>query len=166
MNGGKPNIFGYEILTVLSGSMEPGIPTGSIIGVKPVTDRSNLQVGDVVTFRASERADMLITHRIIEIQGEGNSLSFITQGDNNDSPDTEPVTANNIVAKYENIMIPYIGYVFAYSKTKMGIIFMMIVPGAILVLSQIINVWRMIAKMDDEEKPTSEESEEIHPATP
>lgn len=89
MNGGKPHIFGYEMLTVLSGSMEPGIPTGSVIGVKPVEDTASLQVGDVITFKANASSDMLITHRIIEVQGEGNSLQFITRGDNNDARDPD-----------------------------------------------------------------------------
>lgn len=149
MNGGKPHIFGYEMLTVLSGSMEPGIPTGSVIGVKPVEDTASLQVGDVITFKANASSDMLITHRIIEVQGEGNSLQFITRGDNNDARDPDPVLASNVVAKYENIVIPYIGYLFSFSKTKLGIILLMIFPGAILILSQIISVIRMIVKMDD-----------------
>lgn len=158
-NGGKPNIMGVEFLTVLSGSMEPGIPTGSIIGVKPVDDPSTLQVGDVITFKASDSGDMLITHRIIEIVQEGNSIKFITQGDNNDAPDPDPVLASQVVAKYQKIVIPYLGYLFSYANTKTGIVLLMIVPGAILILSQLISVWKMIANMDDgDEKKKSEES--------
>ncbi len=37
-SGGEPQFFGYQIKTVLSGSMEPGIQTGSIIAVKPGGD--------------------------------------------------------------------------------------------------------------------------------
>lgn len=32
---GEPQVFGYQLKTVLSGSMEPEIKTGSIIAVKP-----------------------------------------------------------------------------------------------------------------------------------
>ena len=35
-SGGEPAFNGYQLKTVLSGSMEPGIQTGSIIAVKPV----------------------------------------------------------------------------------------------------------------------------------
>ena len=34
VSGGEPQLFGYQLKTVLSGSMEPGIQTGSIIAVK------------------------------------------------------------------------------------------------------------------------------------
>ncbi|MYL61568.1 S26 family signal peptidase, partial [Virgibacillus halodenitrificans] len=33
LSGGEPQVFGYQLKTVLSGSMEPGIQTGSIIAV-------------------------------------------------------------------------------------------------------------------------------------
>src|SRR5690625_1226001 len=40
---GDPKVFGHQMKTVLSGSMEPGIQTGSIIAVKPVGDGNNLK---------------------------------------------------------------------------------------------------------------------------
>lgn len=156
VNGGKPSILGYELLTVLSGSMEPKIPTGSIIAVKPIENPRDLKVGDVITFKPSDSAQFLITHRIIGIEEEGSLLSFITQGDNNNTPDPEPIPASNVVAKYENIMIPFLGYLFSFASTKLGIILLIIIPGVILVLSQLVNVWKLFAKMDDEENPTEE----------
>src|SRR5690625_7060455 len=65
LSGGEPQVFGHQMKTVLSGSMEPGIQTGSIIAVKPVSDGNNLNKNDVITFK--EDADTLITHRIIEV---------------------------------------------------------------------------------------------------
>jgi len=157
INGGRPNLFGYEILTVLSGSMEPKIQTGSLIAVKPVADLNSLHVGDVITYQSPDNPDMLITHRIVEVREANGEISFITKGDNNDSPDIAPVPSTHVVAKYQNISIPYLGYILSFSKTKPGIILMMIIPGVILVVSQLINIWRIFSSMEEKK----EEKEEI-----
>lgn len=157
INGGRPNLFGYEILTVLSGSMEPNIQTGSLIAVKPVANLNSLQVGDVITYQSPDNPDMLITHRIVEVRKANGEISFITKGDNNDSPDIAPVPSAYVVAKYQNISIPYLGYILSFSKTQPGIILMMIIPGVILVVSQLIHIWRIFSSMEEKK----EEREEI-----
>ena len=60
-------IFGYQIYTVMSGSMEPVYHVGSLIYVKEV-DTDTLEKGDVITFMADE--DTVVTHRIDEIVHE------------------------------------------------------------------------------------------------
>ena len=50
-SGGEPQLFGYQLKTVLSGSMEPGIQTGSIITVKSAVDKTIFKEGDVITFQ-------------------------------------------------------------------------------------------------------------------
>lgn len=52
-SGGEPNFLGYQLKTVLSGSMEPTFKTGSIIAVKPLSNTKNLKVKDVITFFAA-----------------------------------------------------------------------------------------------------------------
>ena len=47
---GKWNVFGYQIKTVLSGSMEPAFQTGSIIVIESKEDRTQFQIGDIITF--------------------------------------------------------------------------------------------------------------------
>ena len=54
ISGGEPQLFGYQLKTVLSGSMEPGIQTGSIIAVKLAEDKTNFKEGDVITFQEEE----------------------------------------------------------------------------------------------------------------
>ncbi|MBP0725112.1 signal peptidase I [Bacillus sp. RG28] len=152
INGGQPKIFGNELLTVLSGSMEPTFMTGSVIAVKPVTDPKTLKVGDVVTYKTINDPNMKITHRIKEIKTENGQLSFITKGDNNDSQDPKPIPQANIVDKYSNFTIPYLGYIIAFSKTKMGIISLMIVPGIAIFLWQMISLFLSIIKLDKKEE--------------
>ena len=44
-SGGEPNFLGYQLKTVLSGSMEPTFMTGSIIAVKPVENAAEFKKG-------------------------------------------------------------------------------------------------------------------------
>lgn len=151
------NIFGIEVLTVLSGSMEPGIKTGSIIIGKTVTEnKESFTVGDVITYKSLEDPNVLITHRIVEVEQRGSQIHYVTKGDNNDVIDPAAIPAENVVALYSNITIPLLGYIFTFASSKIGIILLLIVPGVIILITQAISVWRTIVNMDEEqeEKPT------------
>ncbi|MDN3016813.1 signal peptidase I [Paenibacillus sp. BSR1-1] len=148
INGGTPKVFGYEIMTVLSGSMEPGIKTGSIIAVKPVSAPTNFKKGDVITFKAADNPNTLITHRIIDVQKVDTTVQYITKGDNNDSKDPSPVTAGNVVAEYKGFTIPIIGKIMAFIQSKTGAIYLLIVPGVLMVLWSVFSIWRAISKIE------------------
>lgn len=124
--GEQPNVFGYELKTVLSGSMEPVLQTGSVIVVRQTDHEEKFKKGDVVTFQTKER--MLVTHRIIEVDGN----EYITKGDNNNGADINPVHEQNIVGKFAGITIPYAGYVMNFANSKSGSTFMLIIPGFLL----------------------------------
>lgn len=138
--GEEPSLFGYQLKAVLSGSMEPEIQTGSIISIKPVDDPTRFKKGDVITFRT--RDDTLITHRIIEVKGDGQQ--YITQGDGNNGPDVEPVLAENIVGEYTGFNVPYIGYVLQYANSKQGAVLLLILPGLLLLGYAIVTIWRTL----------------------
>lgn len=124
--GDQPNVFGYELKTVLSGSMEPNLQTGSIIVVRQTNDAEHYEEGDIVTFQTEER--VLVTHRIVEVEGN----QYITKGDNNDGVDLNPVHELNIIAKYTGITIPYLGYVISLVNSRVGSTFMLLIPGILL----------------------------------
>ena len=80
--------FGYGILKVKSGSMEPTILTGSIIIIKK---QENYEIGEIITYKVQDK--YLITHRIIEKYENG----FFCKGDNNNIQDEEIVKENQIL---------------------------------------------------------------------
>lgn len=88
-------LFGINMYTVLSGSMEPEYPVGSLIYVKE-TPADQLQVGDVITFKLT--GEVTATHRIIEILDD-DGVSFRTKGDANEDPDNSPVKSNEVIGK-------------------------------------------------------------------
>ena len=104
-----PKIAGATPLTVLTNSMEPGLPPGTLIIVKPV-DPDDIQIGDVVTYQIQSGKPGVITHRVIGIDALGAEKRFIFQGDNNGAPDTELVRAVQIQGRLW-YSVPYAGFV-------------------------------------------------------
>lgn len=108
-----PLVLGWVPLTVLSGSMEPTVPTGSQVVVEPLEgedDAAGLSTGDVVTFMPHPDDPTLVTHRIVGVAVDGGGhRSFTTRGDSNAVPDADPVTATQLraVMKYH---VPWAGY--------------------------------------------------------
>ena len=145
-SGGEPNFLGYQLKTVLSGSMEPTFMTGSVIAVKPLEKTENLKKDDIITFKESE--EKLITHRIIEVMKSGEQTLYITKGDNNRSKDSNPVIAQNVVAKYSGFTIPYIGYFLDYAKSKTGSALLLILPGLLLLAYSGISIFKAIKEID------------------
>jgi signal peptidase len=91
---------GYRPFVVLSGSMEPSMPTGSLVLTKSV-DPETVRVGDVITFRlesGSFQTDSA-THRVAAIEQGPGGLIFITKGDANQAPDPLPVPASALVGR-------------------------------------------------------------------
>lgn len=144
-SGGEPQIFGYQFKTVLSGSMEPGIKTGSIIAVKLAEDKTDFKKGDVITFQAEE--DILITHRITEVVNSGDSVLYRTKGDNNNAEDMNPVLSENVVAKYTDFTVPYVGYFINFSQSKNGAL-LLLIPGFLLLIYSAITIWKVLSVIE------------------
>ena len=62
-----PRLFGCQIYTVVSGSMEPAIPTGSIVYVKSV-EASEIDKDEVIAFYSDSDTGGIITDRVVKNQ--------------------------------------------------------------------------------------------------
>lgn len=157
-SGGEPNVLGYQLKTVLSGSMEPAFKTGSVIAVKPLDpeDKSKLKTGSVITFMESE--DKLITHRIQKVVKNGSQVSYITKGDNNDGEDLNPVLPENVMAEYTGVTVPYAGYLIHYATTKAGSALILIIPGILLMIYAAYTITLAMREMDAASKTGNENS--------
>ena len=98
--------------TVLTSSMTPSYPAGTLVIVKPA-DVKQIRIGDVVTYQIASNQPAVVTHRVIQIveptTADG-TVSFITKGDANSLPDAKPVKPVQVrgVVWYA---VPYIGWV-------------------------------------------------------
>lgn len=136
------SIFGVKLFVVKSGSMEPTIKTGSVVINKSQDYYFN---NDIITFKNKDKPLETTTHRVIDKAYEDPAFLFITQGDANNSPDTEKVTQDRIVGKVV-FSIPYIGYIVSFTRTLPGLIILIIIPATIIVYDELLNIKREIAK--------------------
>ena len=79
-------------LAVATGSMEPAIGVGDAVVIGR-TNAETLQVGQVIAYRLDGQ---IVVHRITERTETANGPVFRTQGDHNNAPDLQAVTADKI----------------------------------------------------------------------
>lgn len=105
-----PRLTGSTAYTVLTGSMEPTMPPGTLIVVKP-TPNDELSTGDVITFQPESGDPAVVTHRIdgIYYTGEG-ERRIHTKGDNNPISDSWSLVPEQIHGKVI-YSVPYLGRV-------------------------------------------------------
>lgn len=132
------NIVRYDVLAVLSGSMEPNIQTGSIIFIDKHVDGNDIGIGDIITYETQD--NVVVTHRIIE----ANDNEYITKGDANDGADLQPVLPENIIGKYTNVTIPYVGYILGFISSVQGVLLFTIIPGILLLFNSFYCFWKVM----------------------
>lgn len=104
-----PAVSGSTPMTILTGSMQPTYPPGTLIIVQPI-DAESIVIGDPITYQIESGKPEVITHRVIEVRSESNgSTSFITKGDNNDEADPKPVIPDQVKGTVW-YSVPLIGY--------------------------------------------------------
>lgn len=139
-------LIGFQVFAVLSGSMEPVYPTGSLIYVQSV-DPFELEAGDDITFLLDQ--DTVATHRIIEVVPDENDptvVRFRTQGVANDVPDGSLVHYRNVIGS-PVFSIPMLGYLASYIQNPPGT-YVAISAGAILLV--LVFLPDVFAKDEDE----------------
>ncbi|MHC2997786.1 hypothetical protein OB08_00170 [Microbacterium sp. HJ5] len=105
-----PFVTGSKPYTVLTGSMAPQYPPGTLVVVKPAgIDEINLR--DVITYQLESGRPEVVTHRVVAVgaAADGEPL-LITRGDANDADDPDPVREVQIVGKLW-YSVPYIGWI-------------------------------------------------------
>ena len=107
-----PLVTGWVRLTVLTGSMSPGMPPGSLAVVQRIGEDQvdRLKVGDVITFMPKANSDQVVTHRVTGIEQENGKPVFTTKGDANSAADPTPVRSYQVRAKLRYSM-PLAGFV-------------------------------------------------------
>lgn len=142
-----PILLGYRPLVVLSGSMEPTYPVGSIIYYHDCTFEE-IEAGDPITFYAG---NSLVTHRAAKVDEV--SRTVVTKGDNNTSEDPVPVAETEIAGIAADFAIPFAGYFVTYGKNPIAIASMVIILLLNYVLEGIVSRQKE-GKENNEQKDT------------
>ena len=108
-----PRLWGYKIYNVVSGSMEPEIPIGSIVYVEPARLEEIAEV-DIIAFHSG---DSIVVHRVVRnkvVEGE-----FITKGDANAEEDMNSVPYVSVVGRIK-AHYPLLGRMLALYTSNVG----------------------------------------------
>ena len=100
-----PRWMGYEVYTVISGSMEPEIPVGRLVFIGEAQP-PEVEAGDVIAYYGGPDSNAVITHRVVEnrvIMGE-----FITKGDANEEQDRNPIDYGEFIGRVK-YCVPKLG---------------------------------------------------------
>lgn len=162
-------LFGNRSLIVRSGSMEPAVSTGDLVVVRP--EAAPYSVGDVIAFRGQKEVDLITTHRVAEIvQGE-EGLRYITKGDANEESDEVFVMPEQVLGSVK-LVLPWVGKVLAFGKTKTGFISFVIIPALAVIMSEAFTLlrearqrWRQRHTVEEDEPPQPE-TETVEETTP
>jgi signal peptidase I len=112
-----PIVNGIQSFVVLTGSMNPSIPVGSIIYTIP---SSIYKVGDVITFKDNS---LTVTHRVVDVTKEG----YKTRGDANTAIDSKVVTKEQIIGK-RVFSVQNAGKLILAMKAPQGFIAFLVIP--------------------------------------
>ena len=127
-----PRLFGYHIYSVVSGSMEPAISTGSLVYIGE-TEPKDVSEGEVIAFYGARDSASIITHRVVEnrvVMGE-----LITKGDANEKEDLRPVPYGNVIGEV-TWSLPGAGRIAERMTSREG----KVLAGGIVVLAVLLQV--------------------------
>lgn len=84
-----PRVAGATPYTVMTGSMEPDMPPGTLVVTKP-TPVEQIGTGEVVTYQLASGRPQVVTHRVVAVGVNAAGEHVLrTQGDANTTPDAE-----------------------------------------------------------------------------
>lgn len=127
-----PRAVGGTAYTVLTSSMRPTMPPGTLVITRSV-DPAAVAVGDAITYQIESGKPAVVTHRVTAVRyAASGELSFVTQGDNNPSPDRSPVRPVQVRGEVW-YAVPYAGFVNnALTASRRATVIGVVVGGLVL----------------------------------
>lgn len=133
-------ISGIRSFVVLTGSMTPTIPVGSVTYTQSSQAYNN---GDIVAF--TTKSGQTVTHRIVEIVNKPEGMFYQTKGDANNIVDSELIPQKNINGKVV-FSIPFVGRFINFLKTPLGFTSLIVLPAFAFISFEIFSIKRELEK--------------------
>lgn len=153
--GQVPQVLGYSVFRVMTGSMEPEIREDSLLVVQK-TPPEDIAPGDVISFFSPDPMleGAVNTHRVVRIERENGRTQFITKGDANVIEDTYPTNASALVGR---VVFQSYGLGKAVSLLSNPLVFGIIILLPLLVIL-LMNLYRAVRIAADIAKKEEEEA--------
>jgi signal peptidase len=117
----------HELYSIRSGSMEPGLPTGSLAVVE--RQASNVSVGEAVAFRLP--SGVVVTHRVIEVVEADDGMLLRTKGDANEDPDPSLVPMSAVIGPVKT-NVPLLGFLLGMLGMPIGVVTILSVAATLI----------------------------------
>lgn len=139
-----PAVTGSTPLTVLTSSMEPTLPPGTLIVVRPV-EPMDIRIGDVATYQLRSGEPTVVTHRVIAVsKTAGDEYSFTFKGDNSSQPDPGEVREVQLQGRLW-YSVPYIGWVSTWINGEARAYVVPVLAGGLFAFA----LWMLISGLRD-----------------
>lgn len=151
-SGQVPQVMGFSVLRVLTGSMKPEIPEDSMLLIQK-TDPAALEVGDVISFFSPDPSlnGALNTHRIVGIAEVDGSLQFTTKGDANLVEDQYPVDESRVVGKVVFVSAK-LGTVIRLVSNPLVFGLVVLLPLVLMLIANLVSALKSAARLAREEE--------------
>lgn len=151
-SGEAPEVFGYSVFRVLTGSMEPGIPEDSLILVKRMGPEA-IRSGDVISYYSTdpELNGAVNTHRVVSVEQEEGQYRFITKGDANAVEDEYPAAGKSLLGKVVFVSYP-LGIAVNFLSSPVGFFALIVFPLLIILIMNLYRTIRSARRIMREEK--------------
>lgn len=176
---GVPMVFGYAMITVVSGSMrDAGFEVGDKAFIKQ-TEANELAVGDYIAFfdyfdpahpcpatiangekpTSNPRKNRIVFHEIIKIETDANGdLWFRTKGTDNRSADNNVIYQDYVIGKHVDDGKGIVKF-FKFVNSTTGIVLLVVVPCTIILFRDCYELMTMVFEYSDEKKKIKREKE-------
>lgn len=139
----------YRTVTVLTSSMRPSMPEGSVILQTPV-DPGKVRVGDVITYRIPVEDHRVVTHRVVQLLERGRHPVVRTKGDAVGSVDPWVARLTGEKVWRVRASVPKLGYALeALRRPEARRVTLVVVP-LLLALVWLRDIWRPRSEGDGE----------------
>ena len=137
----KIPILGIRSFVVSSGSMQPALPVGSVLFIRPALIYS---VGDIISFKNSSGS--VVTHRIVGKSIQTPENIYRVAGDANPQPDSALISQSEIICRSFS-HLPVLGRVAGFTQSRLGFLTLLLIPTFLFITRQTVEIICEIQKV-------------------
>lgn len=153
LTGNTPEVFGFRVYRVATGSMEPNLAIDDVILIKS-TSAEDIHKGDIITYLGSEGTmnGYTVTHRVIEEPVKvGSRYTIQTKGDVVGALPDPVITDDMVIGKFI-CKLPLLDKLYSFFNKPYGLVTFIAVIIALFgyEMISIMISYRSLDKIDDE----------------
>lgn len=134
-----PYVLRGRSYTVMSGSMEPRIMTGDVVGEERIAP-AQMRSGDIVTFQDPDTAGRMITHRVRSVREQAGVYSVVTKGDANNTVERWTIPADGQLGRVQ-YRVAHVGRLLVFTRGRTGLLLMVVLPALLLGGLELRRIW-------------------------